>query len=174
MKMLTKDQLNPVPDDMTGHVMVLRATALGKRWQLPKFQLVKVSGGFGAHAESLGTKVFGRCLGDNEEATWHRCDFIGEAKQEQIDAALADERGASLVDLKAMHYLCMGSDMTYGTGATVDESQENCRRAGGKPIIVYRCHEETQFDGLTLTWPNGAEPATVAWRSASAKKRTAR
>ena len=74
----SRDLLLPLPDDMTGKCCVLKPNALGKRWQLAKYQLVAVTGGFGCKVDSLGSKVFGHHLADEEDCQYTRSE-IGRA-----------------------------------------------------------------------------------------------
>ena len=162
----SRDLLLPLPDDMTGKCCVLKPTALGKRWQLAKFQLVAVTGGFGCKADSLGSKVFGHHLADEEDCQYTRSDFIGEATPELIEACLSDTRTEAPFDPNDKCYLVIGTGMTYGRAADLKTAKANCKRVGGKPMVAYHCHAETYINDMAMMcWSKKAEAPVEVWRS---------
>ncbi len=160
--MITKPQCLPFPSDMTDKVCVIRADALGARWQKPKFQLVRVTGGFGCKLENTGSKVFGTTIADGENWSGRRSDFIGEASPELISECLADLEGELPLDPTQMMYLAIG-DGAWGKGDTLEAAKKVCKRAGGKPRIAYHCHVETWVGDFAIHWPDGAPEPVRVW-----------
>jgi hypothetical protein len=164
-KMFTREQLAPLPDDMTGHICVIAASCLGSRWQLPKFQLIRVTGGFGAVRGNLGSKVYGEHLADGEWRQLRSNDFIGVASQEQIDEAMADERGELPIDPANLGYLVIGKGLAFGKSKDLAEAKKLCRQ-NGKPMLAYHCHMETQLTDMgSLQWPHGAPEPKLVWEA---------
>jgi hypothetical protein len=158
--------LRPLPDDMTGTVCVLRPTALGKRWQLAKFQLVFISGGFGCKVASLGSKVFGHHLADDEDCQFTRQDFIGQATAELIEACMADTRSELPIDPTETCYMAIGTGMTYAKRETIGEAKAAVKRLGGKTVVVFKCHPETYINDMaSLTWPRAVPEPVEVWKS---------
>lgn len=158
--------LLPLPDDFTGKVMVLRPDALGERWQRAKFQLLRVTGGFGAQAGKIGTKVYGTHLADGEDTECRRSDFIGEATPYLIELAARDKAPEAPLDLTRMGYFALGTSGTWGRAATPQGAKDQVRKAGGKPRVVYHCHIETRLTDLYyMQWPKGAPEPVEVWRS---------
>lgn len=162
--MFTKDQLAPLPDVYEG-VFVLRADKLGKRFQLPKFQLVQILGGFGCEPGNLGSKVSVRFLADDESCFYRRGDFLGVPSQQQIDEALADPREEAPLDPTDMVYLAAGQG-AWGKAATLEEAKEKCNVAGGEPSVAFYCHAETQVtDWGSIQWPRGMPEPQQVWEA---------
>ena len=68
--------------DLTNKICILKGTALKEEYRKPEFQLFLACSGFGCKPDALGTKVFGKFLIDDEDATFVRADFIGVIKEE--------------------------------------------------------------------------------------------
>ncbi len=172
--MITIDSEGLIPLDIqvdfTGKTLVLNKSKLGSRFQLSKFQIVKIDGGFGCKPDSLGGKVFGTHLGDNESTAYRRGDFIGEASPTLIEKALGDPHGELPVDPSARHFMAIGGG-GWGTGETIEEAQRSCKQAGGTASVVFDCHKETRISDMAMVWPNGVgEPVTVWEKPQTTKK----
>ena len=164
--MFTRENLERVPADMTGLVVAISANCLGARWQLPKFQLVRIVGGFGASAENIGRKIFGEHLADNDDFSGSRSNVIGVPTQAQIDEAMADPNGEAPFDPTNMTYLVLGPG--FWTKNKVLEEAMAMAKGQGKPLMAFYCHAETQvtdFGGLTFS-KLGPAPVEV-WRDIS-------
>lgn len=163
-KMITRETpgLLPLPDDLTGRTLVLAPDKLGARFQLPKFQIVRATGGFGCKPQSLGTKVYVEFVCDGDEATYTSGAFIGEASPEMIENAKTDDTPEAPVDLNDMSYMAIG-DGRWVKAPTEKEAKAKLKALRCKCAAVYYTHSETGFDGMFLTWPKGAKPAELVW-----------
>lgn len=167
MDMITKETpgLLPLPDNYEGKFLVLSAENLGKRYRVPAYQIVKVTGGFGCDPTKLGTKVFGEFPADGEDFAGRRGDFIGEAPEALICAALDDPRRELLPDLNAMTYLAIGQGYSWGYGANEKEAKAACRK-NGKPMMCFYAQEDTRLtEWGSLQWPEGAPEPKEVWRA---------
>lgn len=155
--------LLPLPDKFVGRIVALRASALGKRYQLARFQLWRASGGFGCESGKIGTKVYAECLADGEEGQWRRGDFIGEASVELIKVALADDTPVPQFDPTDTCLLGIG----HGGWVFGDDEQAvryKIKRNGLKKLIaLYRVHRESQVTefGSILSPKGAAAPVLV-------------
>lgn len=70
--------------DYAGKVVAIRPDILRDEYKTPDEQLFYAMGGFGCDGNSLGTKVFGTLLKDDEYCTFLRGDIIGVVKLELI------------------------------------------------------------------------------------------
>lgn len=73
-----------IGENLEGRILVLNPHALKDEYKTPKDQLFLATGGFGCEPDKIGTKVYGKFLSDGEETTFHRYDFIGIIKDENI------------------------------------------------------------------------------------------
>ena len=70
--------------DYAGKVVAIRPDILRDEYKTPDDQLFYAMSGFGCKGNSLGTKVFGTLLKDDEYCTFLRGDIIGVVKLELI------------------------------------------------------------------------------------------
>lgn len=158
-----KDLL-PLPDDMRGCICAIRASGLGKRYQMKKFQLVAVAGGFGAERGNIGSKVFGEHIVDGEHAQFRRNDFIGVPTEAQIAAAMAEEGGPLPIDPDDMTYLVIGKGLAFAKDVALDQAKKLCKKYGD-PLLAYRCHVETHLtDFGSLEWPKDVAAPELVWQ----------
>lgn len=155
--------LRPLVGNLTGLILVLDHTRLNRRYQLPRFQIVKAIGGFGCKEGAMGTAVFGMCLADNEEARWRRHDFIGIASDNLVQEAIADTTPVTDINLNDRHYLLLAKDLTVASGDTPHQAMTRLRRRTKAAVLfAYHCHPESAFnDAGFLTYPKGATPVEV-------------
>ena len=65
-------------------LLVLKPSALKEDYRHEEFQYFFAQAGFGCDPSKLGTKVFGKFLIDDEEAAFHRYNFLGIADKEKL------------------------------------------------------------------------------------------
>lgn len=155
--------VRPLVGDLKDKVLVLAHTKLNRRYQMPRFQLFKATGGFGCSEGTIGSAVFGMFLADNEDARWDRRDFIGIATEDLIARALADTTPVKAIDLNERDYLVLSKDQHYARGSTPHEAMTRLRRLTRSALAVaYHAHPETVINDFGyLSYPEGAAPVEV-------------
>lgn len=151
--------IKPMVGDITDKVCVIRPTGLNKRYQSPRFQLFKATGGFGCKPENSGSKVFGFYLSDNEEDTRRRYDFIGLASDELIEQAMSDATPVKEIDKTAVGYLVISNNQHWAVGVSISDAKSKLSSIGGRGIAqCFLCHPETYVDemGHVMT-PSGTQ-----------------
>lgn len=73
-------------DIKPGTVVVLREDTMRKGYKEIKFRLFKAQGGFGMQDHTIGRKVYGRMLCDNEECYWSGYQIDRIATEEDMKA----------------------------------------------------------------------------------------
>ncbi len=98
---ITADKCYPhdYSQDITGKVMVVKASALRPEYRRADCQLVYVTGGFGAHANSRGSAVYCCYLSDGQQTRFERQEIQGEIKElpewaKERLAVIQEERAA--------------------------------------------------------------------------------
>jgi len=71
---LPSDGMEP---DLHGRVVVIKPTALRPEYRGATYQIVYVSGGFGAAANARGSAVFGNNVYSGDKSDWRRPDVLG-------------------------------------------------------------------------------------------------
>lgn len=155
--------LLPLVGDITGQYVVLPHTKLHRRYQMPRFQIFKATGGFGCQEGSLGSKVYGVCIADNQDDQWRRNDFIGIATKGLIDKAMADTTPVPGINPMERHYLLVSTDGYFETGDTVNEAMQRLRlMTKAKVVTAYLCHPESTLNDLGfLSYPAGTDIAEI-------------
>lgn len=155
--------LLPLDGDLTGRVIVLKHSALNRRYQSPRFQLFKATGGFGCQADGLGRAVFVHSLADFEDGRYNRSDFIGIATEDLISRALADTTQVADLDLTERIYLVIAKDGTHELGDTIDQARKRLKMITGSPVKdAYHIHPESIItDFGIVNYPAGAIPTVV-------------
>ena len=155
--------LLPLDGDLTGRVIVLKHTALNRRYQSPRFQLFKATGGFGCQAGGLGRAVFVRSLADSEDGRYNRRDFVGIASDALVNQAMADTTPIIDIDLTERIYLVVAKDGTHELGETIDQARKRLKMITGSPVKdVYHIHPESTITDFGLIhFPKGASPTVV-------------
>jgi hypothetical protein len=84
--MLTADSdgVTPLPDDITGKVVVIAPQCFAGEYQHPKYQLFMAETGFGCKKTNTGTGVIGYHLFDKEKTRWERYELIGVANRRLV------------------------------------------------------------------------------------------
>ena len=70
--------------DYEGKVLVLSPDILKESYWTPQDQLWYALSGFGCSPSAIGRSIRCTCLGDNEETSWNRVDFIGVLREEYL------------------------------------------------------------------------------------------
>lgn len=155
--------LMPLVGDLTGHTLVLSHERLNRRYQMPRFQIFKATGGFGCKEGSLGRAVYGIHIADNEDARWNRNDFIGIATQELAARAMEDVRPVPPLNLDERGYFLWADDGSSVMGDTVSEAMQRLRRiTSAKVRQAFLTHPESHVNEFGyLVYPQGTEPTEV-------------
>lgn len=97
MAPITADQcfLNDLSESIDGKIVAVKADVLRSEYQTADRQLVYVTGGFGASANSRGSAVFCTNLYHGKHTRWERRDIQGVVKPDHIPA-WAKERLAAI------------------------------------------------------------------------------
>ena len=165
MNLITKvdEGLRPLVGDLTGQVLVLAHNRLNRRYQMPRFQIFKATGGFGCQEGSLGRAVFGFHVADNEDARWDRNDFIGIATHELIERALEDTTPVLDINLDEREYIVIAHDGSTAKGDTPDQVMSRLRRITSSRVKqAYLAHPESRITDFGFVMhPKGAPPSEV-------------
>lgn len=169
MELITKDTAGvlPLPDDFTGHNVVLRPDAVSTRYRHAYFQILLNVGGFGCDVHNMGSKVFGTGL-DGSDEQFRRNDIMGVASEELVRWATTQPNQPFPIDLTDMCYMALG-EWYYAQGSTQEEAVKAWRKQAGKrgramPSIIYHCHRETRINEVYLQWPDEAPEPKVVWQ----------
>lgn len=86
MAPITAEQCYPddLSESIAGKLVAVRADVLRSEYQTADRQLVLVTGGFGASANSRGSVVFCTNLYHGKHTRWERRDILGEVKPEHV------------------------------------------------------------------------------------------
>ena len=155
--------LAPLSPDITGKVVVVNHTTLDRTNQSPRFQLVKVTGGFGTQDGGPNNLVFGIFIADGRDARVTRSDLIGEATRSLIDRALSDNRATARFDLSERIYMLVAKDQSRARGDTPHAAMERLRRITQSPVMMaYRMHPASKILSTGfIEFPDGAPPELV-------------
>jgi hypothetical protein len=158
----TDERLRPLVGDIKGQILVLNWGLLGRRFQMPRFQLVKAIGGFGCNDGSPG-KIFGASICDGEQDAYRRGNFIGIATDGLITAAMADNKPVEGIDIAIREYLLIARDGSTERGDTVEQARQRLRRISSAAIRgAYEVHPESKINDFGfITYPEGAPPTEV-------------
>lgn len=154
--------LLPLQGDLTDQIIVMRWELLNRRYQIPRFQLVKARGGFGCKEGSSG-KIFGLCIADSVSTSARRADFIGIATAELVTQAMADASSVANLDLSLREYLLVARDGSYERGDTIEQARQRLKLITNAAVIhAYQVHPESSMNELGfINYPDGAPPAEV-------------
>lgn len=168
MKLITANDegLLPLVGNLASRVCVLNHHALTKRYQLPRYQLFKVNGGFGCQENSPGTTVFGQYLVDGEQDRRERKELIGIATDELIERAMQDDAPVMPIDVKQQVYMIVAIDGNHEFGSSLREAGQRLRMITKcKAAAGYLVHPETKINSLGyMTYPQGAPPIQIFGR----------
>jgi hypothetical protein len=146
--------------DLTDKVAVISINTLGERFKKPQFQLFKVTGGFGAKPDAMGSKVFGTYLADGEDSYTRRGNIIGIASDELVAKVLAEKAVEDPIDLTKLCYFALKAGRG-GIDFCKDETLAGALKGikakfPAKGVVVYRCHPEARLNDFGgITYPAG-------------------
>lgn len=162
--------LMPLVGDLRGTKLVLAHDRLPRRYQLPRFQIFHATGGFGCQEDSLGQKVYGVHIADNEDGQYRRRDFIGIATAELISRAMTDLTPVPALDTSLRHYLVVAKDGNYETGDNVDQAMKRLKRRTTAALqSAFLVHPEATINDFGyLSAPAGTDIAEVRVRKKGA------
>jgi len=105
MEKITAEQC--YPDDLSqsidGKVVVIRAEVLRREYQTADRQIVLVTGGFGANANSRGSAVFCTNLYHGKHSRFERRDIQGEVKPAYLPAWVTERLAAVKAQIATEH-----------------------------------------------------------------------
>lgn len=158
----TDERLRPLVGDIKGQVLVLDWRLLKRRFQMPRFQLIKAIGGFGCKEDNAG-KVFGASVCDGEDGAYRRPNFVGIATDELIGCAMADTTPVPSLDLNLREYLLIARDGSTERGPTIEQARHRLKLISGAAITgAYEVHPESYVtDFGFISYPEGAPPSAV-------------
>ena len=158
--------VSPLLDDITDQVVILRHTFLNRRFQMPRFQVVKARGGFGCLAKNPTSKVFASSVTDNEDVTCTRRDLIGMCSPELLMLAMADTTPALGIDLSLREYMLVAADGNDARGDTVEDARQRLMRiTRSKITTLFELHPESVYIGPgMISYPEGATPVEIPIR----------
>jgi hypothetical protein len=159
----TDDGMSRVAGDLTNQVLVISHIKLNRRYQIPRFQLFKATGGFGCKEGSLGSAVFGYHLADSEQARWDRSDFIGIADKDLVTRAMADTTPVQAININDRVFMVIAKDGSQAKGETPTEAMTRLRRITRSALLAaYSAHPESTINELGyMSYPSGAAPTEV-------------
>lgn len=158
--------LTPLVGDLTDKVVVLDWRKLNRRYQLPRFQLIKAKGGFGCREDSLGSKVYGYCIADSSDVAARRHNLLGIATMELINEAMADSTAVTQIDLTLREYMLVAKDGSSERGNTIEEARQRLLRITNSAVVgAYELHPEAYLNEFGfISYPEGAPPVQVQIR----------
>lgn len=157
--------LRPLVGDITKLVVVLDWKCLGRRFQMPRFQIIKATGGFGCKEDSTG-KIYGICIADSENVVLRRSNLIGIATDELINEAMADTTPVANIDLNLREYMLIAKDGSSARGDTVEFAKQRLLRLTNSAVVgAYELHPEAYLNEFGyISYPSGAPPTQVGIR----------
>lgn len=161
----TTQGLLPLQGDLTNQILVIRWELLHRRYQLPRFQLIKAKGGFGCREDSSG-KIFGVCIADASSIAGRRADFIGIATTDLINRAMADTTPVPNIDLSLREYMLVARDGSTERGDSIEQARQRLKLITSAAIIhAYQVHPESRMTEFGfISYPDGAPPTEVKIR----------
>ena len=155
--------LRPLVGNLKHQRLVLKHTALNRRYQSPRFQIFHATGGFGCQENSYGSTIYGIQIADGESAAFDRNQFVGIASDELVNRALEDTTPVENIDLTKRVYFVVAKDGTVETGDTINQAIIRIQRITSAGVaIAYHAHPESVIRDLGyISWPKGAEPVEV-------------
>lgn len=165
MELITRETqgLTPLSPNIQGKVVVVNYQRLDRNHHQPRFQLLKVTGGFGTQSGALGQSVFGVHIADGRDGQFARNDIIGEATRHLIDRAMSDNRPVAEFDPSERVYMLVTKDGVRTRGDTVEAAMQRLRRITQSPVLMaYRMHPASKISPLGyISYPDGAPPELV-------------
>jgi hypothetical protein len=161
----TTKGLRPLSHDITGKVVVIKYSILNKRYQSPRFQIIKATGGFGCKEGSTG-KVFGRMVADGSDITLRRDELLGEASDELVMEAMADDTPVKPIEVSKREFLIVAKDGNQTRGTTQQEAYDRLRRITRSAVLAcYHIHPESTINELGyMSYPEGIPPVEMSVR----------
>jgi hypothetical protein len=155
--------LRPLADNIKGKFVVLNWRKLDRRFQQPRFQIFKPTGGSGCLTYMFGGKVFGRHVFDGEDGEYKRDDIIGVATDELITQAMADVTPTKSINLSLREYLLRAKDGSVERGKTVEDARRRLSYITNATVMeAWELHPDSYINPFGLiVYPEGATPTQV-------------
>ena len=155
--------VTPLVGDITGKPVVIAFQHLNRRYQMPRFQIFMPTGGFGCQEGSLGSKVYGRSMADNEDSQFRREHFIGFASSELVQRAMLDTTPVPGIDLSLREYMLVSRDGRTERGDTIEQARQRLRKVTKAHVVsAWEIHPESHLtEWGAVSFPEGAPPVEV-------------
>lgn len=152
----------PLVGNLIRKVLVLDWRQLRRRFQIPRFQLIRANGGFGCQEDSSG-KIFGQSIADGEDGTYRRSQFIGIAEDQLIHMAMADATPVKAIDTNLREYLLIARNGHHERGSTIEQARQRLGLITGSPVLAaYEVHPEAYVNEMGfIVSPEGAPALEV-------------
>lgn len=152
-----------VSHNLMGKFVVVNWRKLDRRFQQPRFQIFKPTGGTGCITSMQGGKVFGRHVFDGGDGEFKRDDFLGLASEALIRAAMADTTPTVPIDLSLREYMIRARDGSEERGKTIEEARRRLSYiTSSKVTEAWELHPDSYINPFGLiVYPEGAPPTQV-------------
>jgi hypothetical protein len=158
------DGLTPiVSQNLKGQFVVVNWRRLDRRFQQPRFQIFKPTGGTGCLTFMDGGKVFGRHVFDGEDGEFRRTDFLGLASEELIKLAMADITPTTPIDLSLREYMLRARDGSEERGKSIEDARRRLSYITNSAVVeAWELHPDSYINPFGLiVYPEGAPPTQV-------------
>jgi hypothetical protein len=152
-----------VSQNLAKQIVVVNWRKLDRRFQQPRFQLFRPTGGTGCILSTGGGKVFGRHVFDGEDNEFRRDDFLGIATEELVALAMADTTPTTPIDLSLREYMLRARDGSESRGKTIEEARRRLSYLTNTPVReAWELHPDSYINPFGLiVYPEGAQPTQV-------------
>ena len=156
--------VSPLVDDIRNKWVVLRHTMLDRRYQMPRFQIIRPFGGFGSYRTD--GKIFSRHAADGRDVHCYRHDLVGMCSDELAIKAAADTTPVKAIDLTLHEYLLIAQDGSHERGDTVEQARQRLKLlTDAKVTELWEIHPESRINEMgVISYPDGAPPVLVPIR----------
>lgn len=156
--------LTPIASsNITNKIVVVNWRKLDRRFQQPRFQIFKPTGGSGCVTSMAGGKVFGRHVFDGEDGEFRRDDFLGIATPDLIAWAMTDNTPTKPTDMTLREYMLRARDGSEERGKTIEEARRRLSYiTNSKVTEAWELHPASYINPFGLiVYPEGAPPTQV-------------
>lgn len=152
-----------VSQDLKGKFVVVNWRRLDRRFQQPRFQIFKPTGGTGCLTFMGGGKVFGRHVFDGEDGEFRRADFLGIATEALVAQAMADTTPTKQIDLTLREYMLRARDGSEERGKTIEDARRRLSYITNSAVMeAWELHPDSYINPFGLiVYPDGAPPTQV-------------
>lgn len=155
--------LRPLTDNLKGETVVVNWRKLDRRFQSPRFQLFRPTGGTGCSTWMFGGKIFGRHVVDGEDGEYKRDDIIGIATHDLIREALFEPTPVGEINLELREYMLRAKDGSTERGKTVEEARRRLSYITNARVMeCWELHPNSFINPFGyIVYPQGAPPTLM-------------